>query len=425
MRATPRIAALLAVAGVAIAAAAVPAGCFFPNYTFDKNGNGGGGTGPGTGPSMTNSGGTSPSTGTQNGGGGMTSSSSGVGGVPCGTDGRCIADVPTGWNGYFALYDGPNNDPGCPSDFPSTTTMPFLGQGDFSDGGDATCKCTCKAPTGEVCSYPTEIDVQPGTCANSVCGYILAVPTNWNGTCAGMDYVPKDMCTNDSTCMGTSKCSGSIHIPPATVDESAGSCQPNAVKVVKVDASFGSLGRGCGDPKPIAGSCNGGQACMPVPPAPFLGGLCVMQTGDVMCPPIFSKKHVFYDSLNDDRDCSGQCACPGKPSGATCSATITLYQDLTIGTCSTQVPGTPVTTGTCADLNVDVNVAGRTATPLTPPTGGTCAGDNSATMVTGSADPVGPTTFCCVPPRAAYRACLAEPAHGDERRRVALQPLAR
>ena len=119
-----------------------------------------------------------------------------------------------------------------------------------------------------------------------------------------------------------------------------------------------------------------------------------MQMGDVMCPPIFTKKHVFYDNFMDDRDCSGQCACPNPPTGATCTASVTLFSDLQIGVCSTMVA--TIDSGSCNNINGNPNVAGRKGTK-TPPTGGSCAGDASGTMLTGSADPIGPTTFCCIP----------------------------
>ncbi|HVY48251.1 MAG TPA: hypothetical protein VHB21_20330 [Minicystis sp.] len=426
MAASRRTAVVFALAGGALAAvaAAGPAGCFFPDYTFDRNPSGGGGTGPGPSSSHGSGGGTSTSsssrgassstgTGGAGGTGGMggmagtggmggatssssSSSSTGGGGPVCANGGgKCVADVPNGWTGYFALYDGaPGADPGCPANYPSNMTAPYLGQGDFS-ANPATCSCTCGAPTGEKCNYPSEVDVLDAPCATAMCGSQLPLPANWNGSCTGMEYAGGNTCNDNSpTCMGTSPCSISITSPPATVDESGGSCAPDPVHVTKPMVTFGTLGRGCGDPQPIQGTCNAGQTCVPAPPAPYVAGVCIMQTGDVQCPPVFTQKHVFYEGFDDTRNCSGACACPDPPTGATCSATITVYSDLTIGACNTQVISFQA--GACVSLTGNPNVAGRKGTK-TAPTGGSCTADASAVMPSGTATPNQPTTFCCVP----------------------------
>lgn len=397
-----RLASWVVVAGLGVAG--MPAACLYPAYTFDEpepSGSGGSGGQGGQGGQAGQGGdggqGGPGGAGGQGGQGGSSGTEDCLNGmdddgdslVDCADDectqGHvCVPSVPFGWSGFAALFEGlPAQTPACPSTFPTVT--PYEGENTLTTPSHTCSACTCGAPTGQTCDLPDEIIIQNKTCGTTPTATgKLTVPAAWTGACHGPDgYEGGQTCDNGP-------CNVSITSAKPTV--TGGSCTPSGGEPMLTPLAWAIHGKACGDAPP-GGGCGMGMVCQPKTQPPFLPGLCIYKGGDNSCPAgAFTEKHLFFEDAVDTRACSA-CTC-GAPSGASCDATITLYSDQTLNTCTTQV--TSFSAGTCANVSGNPALVGRKAT-ITAPTGGACAASGGG-QPTGALTPSNATSFCCIPP---------------------------
>lgn len=352
-------------------------------------GTGGGGTGGGgTGGGGTGGGGT---------GGGGTGGGGTGGGATC-SNGTCVPNPPSGWQGPAIYYEGTAAPPACPSSYPTIkqTASSTL------DAGTVTCPtCQCGTPSGVTCSADV-VFFDGASCQGSGCwGF-------WSGVCGGSPAPPA--ITVSSTCKSQSLCTDSTGAKPSSAAftnlvASGGTCNSTSQgSMVKPAPKYTKSVRACGDPTGNLSGCGASNQCVPNAPSGFAPNICIYQTGDVACPSgAWAKKSVFYtQNPTDTRACSA-CGC-GTPAGGCTGATLELYTDsaCTAGKDNVTAPGL----GACANIQTD-------GTPVAAPgcqgfggdsrsmklVGGTSSGANCPTTggtVTGSADPAGPVTFCCL-----------------------------
>jgi len=319
---------------------------------------------------------------------------------------------PSGFTGYFALFDGKASDFNqCDTAFP---TSMYTGNNQIMVS-PAQCNCNCGAPSGEKCEINGPVDtsmpsppILPGAIdaiitqdapcnGNSVCaGPLLEVPT-WTGTCDGPNYFPgaTNTCqpTGSQDCtQGSAACNQSITANALVV--TGGTCTPNSQAPTIPPVAWGTLGAACGGATPGTGCTDTNDTCMPVPQGVYHSGICIMATGDVPCSGQFSDKHLFYGGSMDSRDCT-TCGC-APSTGGSCSATITVYGNTGGSVCNATVIATlkpSTTTGDCKNLTGNPSVGSKKAT-FSAVTPGTCA---SSSMPMGTATATTPTTFCCIP----------------------------
>lgn len=384
-----RRAGVLVFLGLSAAAAiAAPAGCLFPEYTFNE---------PEPPTSTGNATGTNPENCT-NGVDDDADGNADCADPKCNTY-TCVPEIPAGWSGYFALYDGlPAGDPGCPADFPSTTTPAFLGN-DGLTAMDATCACECEPPTWQGCAPLDSVVMETADTAcgqASFCSGDLAIPAAWDGTCFGTNFYQGGQLTCGPDVVMTMSCAQNtgdpcnVSVRATGVAALNGSCQATPT-VTKPDLVWERFGRACGDAPTTGGGCNVGQVCLPRMETPYESGVCIMMAGDNACPAgAFTEKHVFFDDVMDTRDCTA-CTC-GVASGGSCPTTINIYSDTAPG-CMNLIASFPA--GECFDLVGNPTIAARAATAPGAPTGGSCLPSTPA--ATGTVMPTSPTTFCCIP----------------------------
>jgi hypothetical protein len=250
--------------------------------------------------------------------------------------------------------------------------------------------------------YPGAIDAiasVDGTCTGSsqCVGALFDVPS-WNGTCDITSAYSGSVCGPGSDCTnGTKPCNLSITVGALVV--AGGSCTANAQPPTIPAVTWGTYGAACGGAMPGTGCTAYTDSCLPIPQGPYVGGLCIMQTGDVACPGGFADKHLFYGSstlpgVTDTRTCS-TCGCAA-PTGGTCSATVKVYSgESSPAVCNTStlvatlMPTTQ--SGDCVNTPTNPTVGSKAVT-FSAVTGGTCA---STSMPTGTVTTANPTTFCC------------------------------
>jgi hypothetical protein len=319
-----------------------------------------------------------------------------------------VAAVPPGWNGYFALYDGPaNTDPGCPADYPSNVTPAFVGNGQFNNAPAKCTACKCSSPNGGTCTLPDAFPDNPNAMytiglnsvwiADAPCGQQLTYigtfqdPAMWDGTCTsnGGGYQGG---TNTCGANGTSACNQSVNVAPAAV--TGATCSPMG-GAPSFPSVWDNLGRGCGDVPMTAKGCNGGQVCLPKPVAPYVKGTCIASSGVKACPAgSFSDQHIFYQGVaNDTRSCT-QCSC-NPATGGTCGIDVTIYADQSPNTCAT--PVATASSGSCTNFAGNPYVIGRTDVVTKQPSGGTCAATGGQATGSVSPDAATATTYCCIP----------------------------
>jgi hypothetical protein len=321
-----------------------------------------------------------------------------------------VPAAPSGWSGFFALYDGPANaDPGCPSSFPTSS---FLGNNNIKVTTPSCSACTCTNPQGMACGMTGTADAQHANTIDAIvtvdaqcngnvnCGGPLEVPNNWDGTCYGPDGLPAstNTCGTNSGAMcdmGTGACNQAIEVTALAV--TGGTCTASQQTPVIAPVGWDVAGEACGGAPANLTGCNNGLTCMPKPAAPFASGVCIYKDGNNSCPPgQFSQQHLFYTDKTDTRTCTS-CAC-GAPAGASCSATVTVYNNQQVNSCdaahliATLHPSTAA--GDCTNITGNPATVSRKAV-FTAPTGGTCAASGGVPM--GTAVPASPRTYCCIP----------------------------
>lgn len=399
------------------AAATAPLACFFPTYSYDLPGTGGGASGSSSsGTTMMSS--TSSSSGT----GGMTSSSSGTttstttttppcamrdcSDPTCASTFSCYPAVPSGWMGYFELYDDTGNSPGCGGEWPDSALV----GNDGIQVPDAQCTCKDCTATGQVCSPGGMADTQhPGTvdelividaaCNGSItCGGPLEVPPTWNGACYGPDGFNAGATNCGPNSMGCTKTGSgpcNVSVQALQLKLTGGSCgTPGMPTKTLPKVTWTNNAEACGTPMPGTG-CTGGHTCLAKPQGAYVKGVCISQAGEVSCPAGFLDQHIVYDPTKsmEGRTC-GACTC-GALTGGSCSATITVYSAGTIDTCSGLVATLHPSTsqGDCQPLTGSNPAVGSRQAVYSAVTPGTCAGGGGTPG--GTVTPGGATTFCC------------------------------
>jgi len=294
----------------------------------------------------------------------------------------CVPDWGTGWaNAPVALYDvtlegGPApQGVACPSAYPLDV---FDGHNSVI-ADETTCSCSCGPVEDAGCSGPlVAVYVSGGAvCSNQKGSGVLAA---------------------DGGCTSIPASQGGLG-GGAILDGGAvigGSCKPN-VTTNKPPwdpaAGWENTGQACALSRPYSsgpdGGCDAGYICVPVPPQPFLHGVCVVSTGMATCPDQYDAS-TYYTGGTDGRGCTNGCSC-GAPTELSCTPSVTLYSGESCDSGTTNL-ATPA----CSPLfNLSPSngfVSGK-ITPGTTP--GQCAPSQATIPPTGSVQPTGLTTVCC------------------------------
>ena len=296
----------------------------------------------------------------------------------CDSETKCFG-MPATWQGPVYFWAGQaGHVPACPL---GSNEIAWEGHADLVAPNKCE-PCSCEPPSG-ACALSSTLTASMTACnVSGGSSSPFDAPESWGGQCDTSTQVPAGL-------------AGSLTIAPLTLTESA--CSPGlpvAAKVIAprwatdVRACHSSLFNGCKDTT---------SACFPSSPRSTEYEVCVVQNGDQECPSfagsLFTEKHVAYQRIADDRQCSA-CTC-GPPSGSLCTAMVSVYGD------ASEVCG-----GALLD-QVTISSAGSKCFDIQPPgqgLGGKSAGPT--TYVPGTCQPMGgdavgsatasnPVTFCC------------------------------
>ena len=303
---------------------------------------------------------------------------------PLGCEGECLPNAPLAWSDPVLLWYGAElSAPACPDSAPA---VGFEGHADLNAPDPICGACACEPPAG-ACDLPATMTANAATCAlngASTPHTTFDPATDWTGACDTNAPIPAG-----KLCSGV-KCVQSVTIAPLTLQES---CAPVTPPIPKDHPStWATFARACTwTPR---GDCPSlGDVCLPAAPVPDGFRVCVSHEGDVDCPSFgpYLDKHVFYEGVEDTRSCT-PCACD-PPVGSTCEALISVFED---GVCSSVVNVATATAAgpTCHDLPAGSALGSKSAGPATY-TPGACAPSGGEPL--GSAEPIGPVTFCCLP----------------------------
>jgi hypothetical protein len=285
------------------------------------------------------------------------------------------------WLEPMALWSGPADQvPECPL---GPSTIAYEGRTDLV--APPACEaCTCQQSTGS-CTLPSKLAVQADVCGPQMAPPLSwDAPTPWDGLCDGTAQVP------------TGK-AYSVKIAPLTVTENG--CAPGPTVAAKVvSLRWDTFARGCDvriPQGPIARSlCVADEDIAPG------FKLCILYDGERACPNddpanVFTEQHLFYQGVEDARQCS-PCGC-GAPTGSACTAVLSIYKDNDLTCTGPTVTQTTISSAgpVCLDIALPgQSLASKSAGPTTylPGTCPPMGGDGS-----GSATKTQPATLCCRP----------------------------
>ncbi len=288
---------------------------------------------------------------------------------------------PAIWADPTLLWIGAEEQaPECPR---GPLTISYEGRTDLV-AANACEACTCEPPTGS-CALPSTLTASTNAC--SMPGgpsTSFNAPTPWDGSC-------------DSTTQTPDGAAYSLTIAPMTMTENG--CTPGPPIPAKVvSLHWDTFARGCDVVFPISPIER--SICFPGDLLPPGFALCIIRDGEHACPAdpknSFTERHVFYQGVQDDRQCSA-CSC-GAPTGSACTATISIYKGNDLTCSGPALVPIPVSSKgpTCLDIQLPGQALGsKKATTPTTYLPGTCppmGGDASGTAL-----PTEPTTLCCRP----------------------------
>jgi hypothetical protein len=282
------------------------------------------------------------------------------------------------WEDPTLLWFGPADQvPECPR---GPMTIAYEAQTDLV--ALSACEaCTCEPPTGS-CALSSTLTASTTACSMpGGASTSFNAPSPWDGSC-------------DSTTQTPSGASQSLTIEPMTMIENGCALGPPvAAKVVSLH--WDTFARGCDIDLPDGPADR--SKCLPPDIIPSGFALCIFHEGERDCPTdpgnVFTEKHVFYNGVQDDRQCSA-CSC-GAPTGSVCTAQLAVYEG---ASCSgSPLMSNPISSAklTCLDITIPGQALGSKSAGAVTYLPGTCppeGGDGS-----GSAIPIKPDTFCCRP----------------------------
>ena len=297
---------------------------------------------------------------------------------PCPTEvgcpGQCVPIGPLNWTrDPFLLWIGNEIEaPDCP---PRAPQIGYEGHADLV-ASDECGECSCGAPS---CELPSGLTASSETCANDGPGAThtpFNAPADWDGSCVAPPAVPANLL-------------GSVTIAPLT----ASPCVPETGSIPTAgQAYWKTYARACQGE--AFGPCpDPATVCAPTaepPPAGFVQCIQYIREGDAECPEKYPVKHVFYEGLNDTRDCT-QCMC-SVPVGSDCSAAIVGYSDVN---CTTEVVVSWQSLGVapCHDNGMPGSGLRSMSATLETNQPGYCQASGGVPY--GEATPTNPSTFCC------------------------------
>jgi hypothetical protein len=287
----------------------------------------------------------------------------------CGTDGGpdgpgsctgvCVPHAPSDWFATSLLWVGPANatPPACPDVMPA----PFPAFADTEP--TVTCPmCSCLPSVGAQCSLPDQLWASTSACPGGAGAQPFDPPQGWNGTC-------------DATTPVSS--ADSLIVAPLAFP--GGGCTAVETGPIKIQGPTAAL-QCDGMPSVAAGTCGDQSKVCAFPESDgFL--TCIIKVGDNACPEGWPTKHLVWPN---GQACGCQC---GPPAGASCSTTVTVFED---SACTMPIGSVEVSTDqpqACLNVAAGSTFGSKTATPPVYKAG-TCT---PSTLPEGK-----PLTFCCL-----------------------------
>lgn len=284
------------------------------------------------------------------------------------------------WESPTLLWIGPEEQaPECPR---GPTTVSYEGRTDLV--APALCEaCTCEQPTGS-CALPSALTASTLTCGTS--GSVSTsfnAPSPWDGSCDGATQTP-------------SGAANSLAVAPIVMTENgclAG--PPIAAKVVSLH--WETYARGCDVDLPKGPVDR--SICVTESLAPPGFAVCIYRNGEHDCPDdpgnVFTERHVFYQGVQDDRQCS-TCTC-GAPTGSLCTAQLAVYDGGNLTCLGPPLASIPLSSAkpACLDITIPGQSLGSKSVGevlyhpgMCPAIGANPSGNAMATE---------PSTLCCHP----------------------------
>lgn len=278
----------------------------------------------------------------------------------CGGENQCVS-IPQGWTGPVTYAAQAGEPPACAAGYPTQELAAHQGL----NPGTPTCGCTCGA-INLTCGTVQGIAYKSTSCADPQGSIAMGI-----NTCR----LASTYTTASSFNFDLSKATGSCGAPTVT------KTIPTPTWATKV--------RVCGGAQDaVPGACGQDAICAPPAASPY-GNVCIYQKGDHACPAEFSaERELVFDDFSDTRTCS-TCTCSAQ--NATCTATVTRYQNAQ-NNCS----GTSATLTVTESGSGCITKASQTSfqtTAITKNPSAACVKQGGT--ATGSAAPIQPTTICC------------------------------
>lgn len=275
---------------------------------------------------------------------------------------QCVA-VPPGWTGPVTYAAQASEPPSCGGAYATQVLAARQGL----DVGTQSCGCTCPAISNFTCGAVTGTGYSDTACATGLGSFNMNVNT----------------CTLASNFTTSNSFNFDLGNPSGV---SCGAPTPTEVIPTPTWATNVKVCGGVQDAMP--GVCGQDAVCVPAGSPPY-GPVCVYQAGDHQCPADFATtRELVYGDFEDTRDCT-TCTCTAQ--NATCTATVTRYQN-SMNNCSGSTATLTVTTAGSNCITKASQTSFQT-TAITKNPNATCA--QGGATATGSAGPINPTTICC------------------------------
>jgi hypothetical protein len=282
---------------------------------------------------------------------------------------ECTTALPVGWEGYFRLRAGAFS--------PALDSMACDGGADPTryfaqpqDVGQCTA-CGCGSLSGATCGN------QPVFCST-------------NGSCSvGTDFTNNLLtaaCYSPASHRNANVWCWAQPTPVAN----AGSCGASGGAVVPTDLWAGLVDVCQGTASNVAGGgCGAMQACVAVAPGTYAGaGICIRQTGEVVCPSGWDTPYMLYTGGTDARGCA---ACVCTPN-TTCTGGVACSED--DNSCGGGGGCRPINDANgCTSQDGYSEGTWSIHRTVWPSPSGSCAASGGAPN--GQIDAVGAITYCC------------------------------